>query len=188
MRRILVELLIVVILGGAVYGAWAYQDRRRREELAAQAATAAATAADLRGKAQFWAEALTASEAEAVFRAFLAGIAPAVLAARDESVEQSAVALLDLRGIDFVHLLRPDGSVLYSSDAKLATAGSAGERGAWALAASELTTRAGDTRGVTEIAAPVMGPDGPAAFLWIGYRTGAVEDETRPQTLAPATP
>lgn len=184
MRRFLLELVIFVLLGALAFAVFEWQDRRQQRDLAEQAATQQALTADLRGKSEFWAETLAASEAEAVFRAFAAGISPAVLSGREGSIDLAAVALLKLRGIDFVHLLNGQGEVLYSSDAKMTVGDGDADDLAWALATTELTTRAGPTRGVTEVAAPIQGPDGPAAYLWIGYRTESILDETRPTTLA----
>ena len=36
---------------------------------------------------------------------------------------------------------------------------------------------------MTEVAAPITGPDGPVAYLWLGYRTEQVQEEVRPETL-----
>jgi hypothetical protein len=182
-RRVLIDGLVILLVGVLIWGVWVWQEGRREHELAEAAERHAAEVADLKAKAEFWAEALAAGEAQAVFRAFQAGIAPDLLAGRPESVEMAAVTLLGLPGIEFVHVLRPGGEVLYSSDAKLVAEGTAGERGAWALAAAEPTARAGATRGVTEIAAPLTGAAGPVACLWLGYRTAQAKEAVRPETL-----
>lgn len=183
MRRFLLELVIFVLLGAVAFAVFEWQDRRHQQELADEAASQEALVADLENKAGFWAETLVASEAEAVFRAFAAGIGPAVLASREGSVELAAVSLLKLRGIDFVHVLASNGEVLYSSDAKMTVGDGDEQQTAWALSTTELTTRSGPTRGVTEVAAPIQGPDGPVAYLWLGYRTERILEETRPSTL-----
>jgi hypothetical protein len=148
----------------------------------------AAQIADLEVKSEYWASELVQSEAHAAFRAFIAGISPAVMGDRADSADLALIALLDLHGIDFAHLLRPDGEVISSSDRKLSSAGTAGERASWALSATEVISRQSDTRGVTELAAPIPGPDGPIAFVWIGYRTEQVMEELRPESLQPKAP
>lgn len=185
-RRLFIEFLVFFILGVAAYGAWQWQGARHERALLTQTDAYTAEITTLREKAEFWASAVAAGEAEAVFRAFQAGIGPAVQAGREASVELAAVALLKVRGVDFVHVLEPDGEVIYSSDAKLTAGGYQEERAAWALAAEAVTTRASATRGVTEIAAPIAGADGPVAYLWMGYRTEEILEETRPATLGAA--
>jgi hypothetical protein len=187
-RRFLLDVLMIALAGALVWGAWGWQEGRRKRALSEATERHAAEVADLKAKAEFWADALAAGEAQAVFRAFHAGIAPDVYTGRTESVEMAAVSLLDLPGIEFVHLLRPAGEVLYSSDAKLVAEGKAGERGAWAVSTIEPTSRAGATRGVTEVAAPITGPGGPVAYLWLGYRTEQAKEEVRPETLKPPAP
>lgn len=185
-RRALVELAVVLVFIIVLVGAWWWQESRREEQLAAQAERCQTEATLLRDTAEFWASTLADSEARAAFRAFVAGITPSVLAGRNDSVDLAVVGLLDLPGIEFAHVIRPDGSVISSSDRKLGTSGSVGERGAWALAASEVTSRTSNVLGVAELAAPVPGPDGPVAFVWVGYRTEQVREETRPAALAAA--
>jgi len=182
-RRTLTELLIIVVLGLLAYGIWQWQESRRNRELSEQAATCEGEIGTLTERAEFWARGLAASEAEAAFRAFLAGVSPALLAGRTESAEQAATQLLSLPGVDFVHILRPDGELIYTSDAKLTATGSGVAPDSWALTVEELTTRAGETRGVTELASPVLGPEGPVAVLWLGYRTDALFEEMRPESL-----
>lgn len=182
-RRFFVQAAIILVLVALVVGVWWWKDGQRQRQLDEQAALHAGEVADLRTKAEFWAEALAAGEAEAVFSAFTAGVAPSVLANRVDSVEIAAGALLELHGIEFVHVVRPDGTVIYTSDRKLTTAGTAGERLAWALSTTELTSRDSDVRGVTELAAPLANPDGPVAYIWIGYRTEQVAQELRPEVF-----
>jgi hypothetical protein len=180
-KRVGVEILIVLVLALAGAGLWWGQDRRHASRLAQERSLCRVHVASLREQAERWADGLAAGEAAAAFRAFAAGVQPAVLSGRRESVEQAVTALLELPGIDAVHVLGADGAVLAGSDRKLLTTGRVDERGAWVLATTALTTRAGDRPGVVELAAPVVGAAGPAGFLWIGYRTGRVRDAARPE-------
>ncbi len=183
MRRTLIEIVVGLLLAAVAWGLWWWGGHNCEQALAGQAEKYQAQIRDLRVKSDFWASELVASEAEAAFRAFVAGISPAVLGGRNDSADLAVGALLELPGVDFVHLLRPDGEVVSSSDRKLTAAGNAADRAGWALAASEVLSRQGDTRGVTELAAPIPGPDGPVAFLWLGYRTEEIKESTRPATL-----
>ncbi len=183
MRRTLIEIVFCLLLAAVAWGFWWWGGRQSEQALAEQRESFQAEISDLRVKSDFWASELVAGEAEAAFRAFIAGVSPAVLGGRNDSADLGLISLLDLPGVDFAHLLRPNGEVVSSSDRKLTSAGNAGERAAWALAASEIISRQGDTRGVTELAAPIPGPDGPVAFLWMGYRTGEIKENSRPATL-----
>jgi hypothetical protein len=188
MRRSLIETILILVLVAIAFGLWWWGGRQREAALAEQRADYELRIADLEVKAEYWASELVQSEAHAAFRAFIAGVAPAVMGDRTDSAELALIALLDLHGIDFAHVLRPDGEVISSSDRKLSSAGTAVERSSWALSASEVVAREGATRGVTELAAPIPGPDGPIAYVWIGYRTEQVMEELRPETLQPEPP
>jgi hypothetical protein len=148
LKRFLVRagwgLLVVVLLAGA----WKLQGWRCQRELTEQARL----------------------EGQRVFRAFLAGSAPTVIAGRVDSFELSALTFLTTSRVAFLHLLAADGRVIYSSDVRLRGQASAGERAAWALKASELHTREGTSASLLEIAAPISAPEGPLAYLWLGYR------------------
>lgn len=185
MRRTVIEIVGFLVLAAFAYGLWWSAGRQREAALTEQRESYEAEIADLRVKSDFWASELAASEAEAAFRAFIAGISPAVLGGRIDSADLSLISLLDLPGVDFAHLLRPDGMVVSSSDRKLTSAGTAGERAAWALGTTEITSRQSATQGVTELAAPIPGPDGPVAFVWLGYRTEEAKERSRPATLSP---
>jgi len=142
--------------------------------------------ADLRAAADQWAEAVASAQGEIVLRAFAAGISPAVLAGRREGVEMAAVSLLHAPGIAGIHVLGLDGTVLYSSDAKLAATGDAAYRGDWALQVSELTTRPSTRPGVTEFAMPIVNAGEPLAVAWLEYDVGAVKSASRPPELIEA--
>lgn len=187
MRRTLIEVVVCTLLVVLAWGLCWWGGRKAEQRLAEQGQSYETQITDLRVKSDFWASELVASEAEAAFRSFIAGVSPAVFGGRNDSADLALISLLDLPGIDFAHLLRPNGEVVSSSDRKLTSAGSAGERANWALAATEIVSRQGDTRGVTELAAPIPGPDGPIAFLWLGYRTGEIKENSRPATLQSAS-
>lgn len=179
-KRFGIEALIIAILLVALAGVWWFKDRRaagERERLEAAwgervAAAEAATAS--------WTGALAAGEANAVFRAFAAGIHPLVLPERADSLDQAVAALLDLPAVEGVHVVAADGRVLASSDRKLETTGRLDERDAWVLATTALTTREGDRPGVVQLAAPIVGPSGPAGYLWLAYDAEAAREAGRP--------
>lgn len=184
-KRVGVEALIIVILILAAAGIWWWKERELGTRLSEEAESCRGEVALVHKQGEAWATRLAASEATAAFRAFAAGVQPAVLTGRRDNLDQAVSALLDVPGIDAVHIVNAQGEILASSDRKLLATGQIGERGAWVLATTALTTRAGDRPGVTELAAPVVGAAGPAGFLWIGYRTGAVRDAARPPGYGP---
>lgn len=129
-----------------------------------------------------WAGAVADHAAQSIFHAFAAGIQPAVLAGRTDSLQQAKAQILQIPEVSFVHVLRPDGAVLMSSDDKYSTTGRADdERAAWALAASDLVTREGSVAGSVELAAPIVGSTGPRAVLWMGIKRRSLLDSTRPK-------
>lgn len=175
-KRLGVEALLVILLALCAAGIWWWKDResaaREREW---------ETRLDLvRQEAGKWAAELAAGEARAVFASFAAAIAPPVLLERSESVDQAVVGLLQLPAVVFVHVLGPEGTVIASSDRKLMAAGQAGEAARWALASENLETRPSDRTGVLELAAPIAGPAGPEAYLWMGYDVSTPVEKTRP--------
>ncbi len=179
-KRLLAEIAVVLVLVLALYGVWRTKDRQREEALAAQAAEWEARLAAARDETEAWTRSLATSEAEAVFRAFFGGVQPAVLAADLRAVDRAVNELLKLPGVAFVHVLKPDGTVLASSDRKWVITGQAGPEAAWALATWEVTARPGPTAGTTELAAPVLGPSNPQAFVWMGYETDKVRQAAHP--------
>jgi len=116
---------------------------------------------------------LALSEAEAVARAFAAGIYPIVLAGRQESLDYSVGEVIKLPAVVFAHVLDPAGGVLATSDRKLAVSGEAGPKGDWALATEDFRARA-STPEITEMALVVRGVSEKQSVLWIGYETGAL--------------
>lgn len=185
-RRIGWEILIVLLLLVVVAGVWWWQGKVGDDEVARVRTEAEQQVRAVEQDARTWAEALAASEAEAVFRAFAGGVAPLILAGERQAVDQALGGLLELQSVAFVHVLAPDGGVIASSDRKLITTGLAGPAAEWALGSTELVTRAGDQPGITELAAPVVGPAGAAAYLWLGYDTGQLAESARPESLTPA--
>lgn len=179
-KRFGIEALIVVILLLALVGVWWYGGHRAAAERAELEAACATHMQSLEAQTAQWTRALAASQAEAVFRAFASGIHPLVLPERRDSLDQAIAALLELDGIDSVHVLSATGDVLASSDRKLQTTGHVDERGSWALEATGLVRRPSELPGITELAAPIVGPSGPAGYLWMGYKTDAVRDAARP--------
>ena len=184
-KRVGVETLLIVVLVLAGAAIWWWKERELGNRLADRKQSCQTEVALAHRQADAWATRLAASEATAAFRAFAAGVQPAILAGRRNSLDQAVTALLELASIDSVHVLNARGDVLATSDRKLSTTGHVGERGAWVLATTALTVRPGERPGVTEIAGPIVGAAGPAGFLWIGYRTGQVRDAAR---LGPAEP
>lgn len=137
-------------------------------------------------------DAIARTQGQIVLRAFAAGIAPSVLAGRRESVEMAAVDLLVVPGIAGIHVLAPDGAVIYSSDAKLATTGEGAYRGSWALNATELVSQASTRPNVIDYAIPVLGGGERKAVIWLEYDVAAVkaaatQPASPPSTGAPAT-
>jgi len=129
-----------------------------------------------------WAGNVADHASTSIFHAFAAGIQPAVLAGRADSLEQAKAQILQLPEVSFVHVIKPDGTVLMSSDDKYSTTGRADdERTAWALGATKLITRDGAVPGTLELAAPIVGTTGPRAVLWMGIKRQGMLDAARPK-------
>lgn len=141
----------------------------------------------LRSEADAVEDELASGRAEAVFRAYSAGIHAAVLASRKESLELSVEELVRLPGVAFIHLLQPDGSVIASSDRKLVVMGKVGERGVWALGAQGFVSRKGDMAGTLEMAMPLEDAAGVKTVLWMSYETDLIKARARKARL-PASP
>lgn len=181
-KRLILEIAIVVLLVLTCIALWNWgqqESEKRAAELTAQHESAAAR---LRQECETQAERLARSEAEAVFRAFAAGIQGSALGQQTGMLDMAKGSLLQLPHVAFVHVLAPDGQVLTSSNEKYAVAGQADARAAWALEATDLRTRAGDLPGTIEIAAPFQGASGRAAILWLGYKTQELLAQAEPGT------
>lgn len=174
---------VVFIVAGVMIGRY-FEMRRSAEQAAATEEIHSAQLTTIRGEATQWAGTLAGQQAEVVLRSFVSGITPSILAERRESVELSAVGLLRIPGVDGIHVLRPDGSVVYSSDGKLVSTGQAGEQGAWASAVTELASRPGARTGVVEIAMPITDSGKNLAVVWLEFGVDSVRDLARPAGLA----
>lgn len=186
MKRTTWEIAVLVVLLLAGYGFWKWSQGEAQRAIDAQAEQQEEARSQLQTSYENWAESLADSEARAVFKAYAAGIHPALLSDRTEALEQSKQQLLHLEHLVFVHLLQPDGTVIFSSDEKLATSGISAERGHWALALEELDERPGEIEGTLELAAPIRGSGGSGveAVLWLGYDTRSLRQDTHPALSA----
>ena len=174
--------IFVLLLLLVITVQWTWSRRQIERVNAANAAQLKAKVNSLTQWGHNWAQAVANNDAQAVFHAFAAGIQPAVLAGRADSLEQAKAQILQVPEISFVHVIRPDGVVLMSSDDKYSTTGRADDdQAAWALSASDLVTRAGSVPGTLELAAPILGSTGPRAVLWMGIKQGSVLSATRPK-------
>lgn len=185
-KRLGIEAIIIGLLVLAIAGIWWWRGHAAGEEIEQLRADRDEQVSVLSGDALRWAGRLSAGEAEAVFRAFAAGVAPQILPGGEPNLDLAVGGLLELPAVDFVHVLAPDGTVLATSDRKLATTGRIGEAERWALGSDDLIRRASSQPGVTELAAPIVGSAGPAGYLWMGYRTQQVMDSSRPSSLSGA--
>lgn len=180
MKGILAILLAIATAVGGFLAARHFERQRCADETVALVAEHDAAITKLKSSAEGWAEAVAKRQGEAVINAFVSGISPSILAERRESLEISAVSLLRVPGVEGIHLFKLDGAVIYSSDAKLVTIGSAGEAGAWALAAPELVAREGARQGTLELAVPVVDSGRVLAVVWMEFGLAAVRDTGRP--------
>lgn len=170
-RRILwtVAALVCIALGFVL--AQQYERNRSAKEMRALEEQQAAEIERVRSEV----DAIARTQGQIVLRAFAAGVSPSVLAGRRESVEIAAVDLLVVPGIAGIHVLGPDGTVIYSSDAKLATTGEGAYRGSWALNATELVSQASSRPNVIDLAIPVLGGGERKAVIWLEYDVAAVK-------------
>lgn len=185
-KRLVIEIVVGAVLVLAVVGVWKTMGNRAEAERAEIESTWQARAAAAEADAARWTEALSRGEAEAVFRAFAAGVHPLVLPGRGDALDQAVAGLLELPAVQGVHVLAADGRVLASSDRKLVTTGTLDARDSWVLATSDLTVTDGDRPGVLQLAAPVVGPAGPAGFVWMAYDIERARTAARPAAPAEA--
>lgn len=170
-KRLMIEIgvaLLLILIGWAV---WSFSRQRGEQQLSELRTRNESTADQMRQDYGRRAAELADGEAQAVFRAFAAGIQGSVLGQQKGMLEMAKGELLRLPHVAFVHVLAPDGRVLTTSNEKYSVAGRADERAAWALQATGLQTRTGDLPGTLEIAAPFQGTSGKVAVLWLGYKT-----------------
>lgn len=180
MKRFGYEFLIFLLLVVLVVGIWIWKDRQADQAVVEQQERCDERVSALTAAGERWAADLAASEAEAAFRSFAAGVYPLVLGNREEALNQALGALLEVPGVAFVHVVNPDGAVIASSDRKLTTTGRVGADGRWALDTTELVVKEAPGSGVTELAAPIIGGAGPAGYLWMGYEVDDLLQATRP--------
>jgi hypothetical protein len=187
MKVRLILLIAGALLCGAVgfliaqrWGAVRYEDRATTavEEHATDLSTS-------RALADQWADALAMSQGRSILQAFVAGITPAVLAQRRETMELATVSLLRIPGVAGIHVFGAGGEVLYSSDAKLTTTGEAEYRGTWALEASDFASRQSTRPGMVDFAAPISDGTSKLAVVWLEYDLARVRDAARPVELIP---
>jgi len=182
-KRLLWEVIIVLILGAAIYGVWRWSAVETTRKLEAEQTQWQTKLLAVEHRAQESQANAARDQATAVFRAFVAGIQPAIFAGRSEAITQAVNQLLSLPRIAFVHVLTPSGEVLATSNGKYASAGRADERASWALGLKEMGTRQGELSGTVEVAGPIVGGSGPLAVVWISYK-----DKAEPQHPAAASP
>lgn len=166
-KRLILETAVALLLILVCWGIWSASQR----QLMQQKAERESAVAQARQECEVRAERLAKSEAQAVFRAFAAGIQGSALSQQRSMLDLAKGGLLRLPHVAFVHVLTPDGKILTSSNEKYSVAGSADGRASWALQAANLRTRPGDLPGTLEIAAPFQGASGRVAVLWMGYKT-----------------
>jgi hypothetical protein len=170
-KRLMIEIGVAVLLILACFAIWSLARRSGERRLADLRSRNETALGQVRQDCQARAEKLAMDEAQAVFRAFAAGIQGIVLGQQKGMLDMAKGGLLRLPHVAFVHVLAPDGKVLTSSNEKYEVAGRADDRAAWALQATDLQTRTGDLPGTVEIAAPFQGASGRVAVLWLGYKT-----------------
>jgi hypothetical protein len=178
-----VVFLLVAGAAAGFYGARVYERSQcvKRADSAAQQAQTNNEA--LRRGASQWAESLANAEGEAILRAFAAGLAPVVLAGRENSVDVAGASLLRLSGVRGVTILRADGKTLYASDAKLTVSDAGSEQTRWALTATDFMTRASVQPGVTEMSVPVTDRGTVLAIVWLAYDSNLAREKFRPDVL-----
>lgn len=186
-KKMLVPALIglACLVVGILIGSY-FQGRRCSREAKAAAAAHEAELGTARTEAERWAEALATRQGEAVLKSFVSGIAPSILSERRESLELSAVSLLREPGVEGIHVVGPDGSVVYSSDVKLSTMGEGGDKAVWAAAVTDFTSRTSNRPGVIDYAVPVIDSGRVLAVVWLEFGRAKVRDLARPTAGGPA--
>lgn len=187
-KRLSIEILVVLAVALAGYGAWWWCSRQAERGTRELSAEYEAKIAAVEASCERWAGTLAAKQAEAALRSFAAGLYPSLIAgAEGEDLDVAVGAFLELPGVEFAHLLATDGKVLASSDRKFTILGDVSGRASWALGVTELASRPGEKQGTLELAAPILSSQGTEAIVWIGYDTNGVAESCRPQALAAMT-
>ncbi len=162
---------LVLLFAGLFFGQQKWLRYKHGKETARMVLERNAMSKRLRGESLRNSASQARRETKAVLTAFVAGLYPSLLDGNTEAVDTAVATMIRFDKVSFVHCLDPNGGVIASSDRKLTTKGSAGNRAKWALESTELHARKGELSGTTEAAMPVQGPGGPIAFVWIGYET-----------------
>jgi hypothetical protein len=174
-------LAFLAILAGVVFWSGGRAERHK-ESLAVEHEAALSEAAqrhrdEIDTLRQSWDElsAIRAQEqAKAIFSAFEAGIHTAAAARWGRYLDNARDGLMEQPAVTFVHLVTLQGRVITSSDSELAATGRLDERGDWALAAQQLSSRTEGGVASFELAAPVLERGQPVAILWIGFDLGVI--------------
>jgi hypothetical protein len=165
------------------FAARAYELSQSTIRAESAARQAEANSAMLRTGAERWAQSLADAKGEVILRSFAAGLAPTVLAGRENSVDVASAGLLRLRGVKGVTVLRADGKVLYASDAKLTVSDAGSAQTRWAMTATELITRDGNQPGITEMSMPITDRGAVLAVVWLSYDSNLARERFRPDPL-----
>jgi hypothetical protein len=193
-ERVFWETVVVLIFALLLVVFWFLSGSRTNRDLE-RAATASAAAAEvtaieheaslaaLRATCEDWAGRQALSEAEAMFKAFAAGIQPAAAARWGRFLSSTRTALLEQPRVTFVHLMTQGGRVLMSSDEEYTKVGRVDERADWARSLDKLETRPGSNAGILELAGPISDSGRPVGYLWLGYDIEAAKESSRPETL-----
>jgi hypothetical protein len=186
-RRVMWEGIILVVLVVAAAGAYKVMERGWRQQILDEHQRSVAELAAFRNGAAELGESMARRQTEAVLRAFAAGVQPSLLAGKDDAVDTALGQLLELDGVVFVHVLRPDGSVVATSDRKLMTTGEAGARGRWALQAPGFAMRDGKVAGTTEAVLPMPTVADGRVIVWLAYDTSRlISESTSSEAVAEA--
>lgn len=175
--------IAVVCLAIGIYGARTFEKSRCAKEAESTALAMAESSNTLRSAAEQWSESLAKTQGEAILRSFVAGVAPVMLAGREQPLDIASTSLLRLPGVQGVIILRADGKTLYSSDAKLIVTDAGNERTRWALTATDFMSR--DQLGVMEMSLPITDRGTIVAVVWLSYAASRIREEHRPESLAP---
>lgn len=186
-RRLLAEIIAVVLFGLIVFGLWKWTAWRQADAIAEQSAVHERRLAEVVQERDRLLNEMAHTQGELVLRAFAAGLRPAILAERRVDIDGAIEDLIGIADVTFVHVLRPDGAVIASSDRKLTATGHADERAAWALGVSAPISRQGMLPGTVESAMPIGGAEeGVVAIVWLAYESGGGSSANRePAATAP---
>ncbi|MEM7048590.1 MAG: hypothetical protein AAF604_02975 [Acidobacteriota bacterium] len=183
MKRIAFEALLVALIFLTGWGIWTIKERQRTSELEIQDNRWNSRLMTFQTEAERLQAEAGRKEGRAVFAALASGVLPLARAKNRSGLDQAVSAALEVPGIEALHVLGADGTVLAGSDRKLLTTGRLDPRDGWVLETLELTEKPGEG---LELAAPLRSPSAlegapPTGFLWLIYRSD-------PPPTEPATP